>query len=242
MDIYAAQWIGTTWQESTDKMKLTSRPSTSPPLMEVRGTWQREGGTHFLVDLESYLPVVVPWTGTLQPDHRRATRLSQKLQNHKEQEGFNWNNWRLGSGERAGIEQLSSNEPWGSLPIFSQDYSVIHWQTETRTQISSVLAPTTQIPLDDRPTVPLVWLFGHLYLSGNTLTRSCQKDKRTRKRALGASLVAQWWRICLLMQETWVQSLIQEDPACLRQLSPCSTAQRTFAAMKTGRAQPKINT
>ena len=27
-----------------------------------------------------------------------------------------------------------------------------------------------------------------------------------------ASLVAQWQRICLPMQETWVQSLIREDP------------------------------
>ena len=30
----------------------------------------------------------------------------------------------------------------------------------------------------------------------------------------GASLMAQWWRICLSIQETWVQSLIQEDPRC----------------------------
>ena len=28
-----------------------------------------------------------------------------------------------------------------------------------------------------------------------------------------ASLVAQWIRICLRMQETWVQSLVWEDPA-----------------------------
>ena len=27
-----------------------------------------------------------------------------------------------------------------------------------------------------------------------------------------ASQVAQWYRICLLMQETWVRSLDQEDP------------------------------
>ena len=30
--------------------------------------------------------------------------------------------------------------------------------------------------------------------------------------SLGASLAAQWWRICLPMQETQVQSLRQEDP------------------------------
>ena len=28
----------------------------------------------------------------------------------------------------------------------------------------------------------------------------------------GASLVAQWYKICQLMQETWVQSLGREDP------------------------------
>ena len=29
---------------------------------------------------------------------------------------------------------------------------------------------------------------------------------------LRASVMAQWWRICPLMQETWVQSLILDDP------------------------------
>ena len=29
-----------------------------------------------------------------------------------------------------------------------------------------------------------------------------------------ASLVAQWQRICLPMQGTWVRSLVQEDPTC----------------------------
>ena len=33
-----------------------------------------------------------------------------------------------------------------------------------------------------------------------------------KKRDYGASLVAQWYRIRLPMQETGVQSLIQEDP------------------------------
>ena len=30
----------------------------------------------------------------------------------------------------------------------------------------------------------------------------------------GASLVAQWLGICLPMQGTWVQFLVQEDPTC----------------------------
>ena len=31
-----------------------------------------------------------------------------------------------------------------------------------------------------------------------------------------ASLVVQWLRICLSVQETWVQSLVWEDPTCYR--------------------------
>ena len=30
----------------------------------------------------------------------------------------------------------------------------------------------------------------------------------------GTSLVAQWLRICLPMQGTWVRALVQEDPTC----------------------------
>ena len=35
-----------------------------------------------------------------------------------------------------------------------------------------------------------------------------------------ASLVAQWLRIRLLMQETWVRSLVWEDPTCCRVTKP----------------------
>ena len=38
------------------------------------------------------------------------------------------------------------------------------------------------------------------------------------------SLVFQWLRICLPMQGTQVQSLVQEAPHAVGQLSPCSTA------------------
>ena len=40
---------------------------------------------------------------------------------------------------------------------------------------------------------------------------------------LGASLVVHWLRICLPVQGTWVQFLVQEDPTCVRQLSPWAT-------------------
>ena len=33
-----------------------------------------------------------------------------------------------------------------------------------------------------------------------------------KRLALGASLVAQWLRICLPMQGTWVRALVWEDP------------------------------
>ena len=37
-----------------------------------------------------------------------------------------------------------------------------------------------------------------------------------------ASLVAQWLRICLLMQETRVRALVWEDPACRGAAGPVS--------------------
>ena len=39
----------------------------------------------------------------------------------------------------------------------------------------------------------------------------------------GTSLVAQWLRIRLLMQRTWVRALVREDPTCAEQLSPRAT-------------------
>ena len=39
-------------------------------------------------------------------------------------------------------------------------------------------------------------------------------------KVLWASLVAQWLRICLLMQGTRVRALVWEDPTCTEQLGP----------------------
>ena len=38
----------------------------------------------------------------------------------------------------------------------------------------------------------------------------------------GASLVAQWLRVCLLMQETRVRALVWEDPTCHGAAGPVS--------------------
>ena len=42
------------------------------------------------------------------------------------------------------------------------------------------------------------------------------------KTEIGASLVAQWLRICLPMQGTRVQALVWEDPTCRRATRPVS--------------------
>ena len=40
------------------------------------------------------------------------------------------------------------------------------------------------------------------------------KKIETKKFEIGASLVAQWLRIHLPIQGTWVRALVQEDPTC----------------------------
>ena len=50
------------------------------------------------------------------------------------------------------------------------------------------------------------------------------KTERTSPRVnfIGASLVAQWLRICLPMQGTRVPALVQEDPTCCGAAKPAS--------------------
>ena len=44
--------------------------------------------------------------------------------------------------------------------------------------------------------------------------QNCSSEYKALKWALRAFLVAQWLRICLPMQGTWVQALVWEDPTC----------------------------
>ena len=46
------------------------------------------------------------------------------------------------------------------------------------------------------------------------------KDKDIKNITTGTSLVAQWLRIRLLMQGTWVRALVQEDPTCCGATKP----------------------
>ena len=48
------------------------------------------------------------------------------------------------------------------------------------------------------------------------------KERSFKKLQLRASLVAQWLRICLLMQGTRVQALVWEDPTCRGATRPVS--------------------
>ena len=54
-----------------------------------------------------------------------------------------------------------------------------------------------------------------------------------QKPYLGASLVAQWLRICLPMQGTRVQALVREDPTCRRATKPVSHNYRACALEPT---------
>ena len=47
-------------------------------------------------------------------------------------------------------------------------------------------------------------------------------ERDNQKQSRGASLVAQWLRICLLMQGTRVRALVWEDPTCRRATGPVS--------------------
>ena len=48
------------------------------------------------------------------------------------------------------------------------------------------------------------------------------QQKRIKYLGIGASLVAQWLRICLPMQGTRVQALVWEDPTCRGATRPVS--------------------
>ena len=48
------------------------------------------------------------------------------------------------------------------------------------------------------------------------------EDQSSKTVLGGASLVAQWLRICLLMQGTRVRALVWEDPTCRRATRPVS--------------------
>ena len=71
--------------------------------------------------------------------------------------------------------------------------------------------------------LPIGWELSWGYLSGASVPLHVSLFKRRlEKKKKGTSLVAQWLRICLPMQGTRVQSLVQEDPTCRGATKPVS--------------------
>ena len=74
------------------------------------------------------------------------------------------------------------------------------------------------------------WFFEKKNKIDKPLARIIKKKKEkteisriiNEKRGSRASLVAQWLRICLLMQGTWVRALVWEDPTCHGAAGPVS--------------------
>ena len=58
----------------------------------------------------------------------------------------------------------------------------------------------------------VMWLFSFIHSFTSCQTVQVSRDRAVKK--AGLSLVTQWWRIHLPMQETWIGSLSRENPAC----------------------------
>ena len=54
----------------------------------------------------------------------------------------------------------------------------------------------------------------------NFRAKNITRDKESNLKMIGASLVAQWLRICLPLQGTRVRALVWEDPTCRRATKP----------------------
>ena len=51
--------------------------------------------------------------------------------------------------------------------------------------------------------------------------------------------MAQWWRVCLPMQETWVQSLTREGPTCHGATGPLhTTTEPVFWSLEATTSEP----
>ena len=60
------------------------------------------------------------------------------------------------------------------------------------------------------------------YMSGTEINKVTTQININLKKIFWASLVAQWLRICLPMQETRVRALVWEDPTCRGATGPVS--------------------
>ena len=58
------------------------------------------------------------------------------------------------------------------------------------------------------------------YIKNSYSSRKKKQTTQLKNRRRGTSLVAQWLRICLPMQETRVRALVREDPTCCGAAKP----------------------
>ena len=67
------------------------------------------------------------------------------------------------------------------------------------------------------------WIIAELIpLTGSQRPHELQRQQAKQDGGLGASLVAQWLRVCLPMQGTRVRALVWEDPTCRGATRPVS--------------------
>ena len=104
--------------------------------------------------------------------------------------------------------------------IFNKDQEELkNKQTEMNNTITEI--KNTLEGINSRKTESEEWISD---LQGRMvkITAVEQYKEKRMKRNEGASLVAQWLRICLLMQGTRVRALVWEDPTCRGAAGPVS--------------------
>ena len=88
----------------------------------------------------------------------------------------------------------------GILPDQGSNPCPLHWQADSQ-------------PLRHQGS-PTLSSFGYCSYIMSCEARWTNSSLLFFLKILGTSLVAQWLRICLPMQGTWVLALVQEDPTC----------------------------
>ena len=103
------------------------------------------------------------------------------------------------------------------------------WKTPTTLTLNQKLE-MIRLSEEGMSKAKTVWKLGLLYQTvgqsvnakGKFLKKIQSATPGKQNRLTGASLVAQWLRICLPMQETRVRALVWEDPTCRRATGPVS--------------------
>ena len=105
----------------------------------------------------------------------------------------------------------------------NKSHGALRWQGSWSTVINVILPRYgNKVSTDE-------WMYKKKVYIHNEILFSHKKRKR-------ASLVAQWLRICLLMQETRVRALVWEDPTCRGETRPVS---HNYWACASGACAPQ---